>query len=601
MARYEHFLAPTKSATFPAQVITAECVGEYHEVNGQSGIEVERLTSWHCATMIGKGGTYGKVKTWSGEESQLFWTYAMRFLAKGCQTYLLLWRAQRILSLLNCWKKLEIGELLLKGLAASSESITVKRWRNQTNSACITADPPTVLELQAPGCAGTLTVLDTRNYGIDRDTIPTDPAQWCIEVCHWFRDASKQLLRRKLGGWKSTAASQAYHSWRYSHLKHTVLCHTTASALDLERRAYFGGRCECFWIGSVRGPIYHLDFRSLYPYCAQTEELPVRLLGCWHDYQSIPKGVLAGEPALIADVTLQTSSADYPVRRDGSILWPIGRFRTALAGPELRHAEQTQRIHKYHAIAAYETAPVLKGWVTDWYTIREYADREHDKLMSSWAKRILVSLVGKLGQRETSWRCRPDVIPDCPWQSWYAKGENGELYRFRSFNWSVQQEIITPNGADSVPAMAGWITSAARMRLAAALECAGRHNVYYVDTDSLICNAQAHIRLLQGGWIKRGQLGFLQEKGIHSTADFFNVKHYALDGEIKCSGMPQGPLTEGPSAGTLWYTLHCKSALRQMQAPSATRQLRTYKREDVYQIGRVIQSGQVVPLKIGGM
>jgi len=73
------------------------------------------------------------------------------------------------------------------------------------------------------------------------------------------------LKRHDLGSFAPTLASQSLRAFRHRFMTHKVFIDANEDALALARKAYMGGRVECYRIGRVEGPIYRLDINSQYP------------------------------------------------------------------------------------------------------------------------------------------------------------------------------------------------------------------------------------------------------------------------------------------------------------------------------------------------
>jgi hypothetical protein len=115
--------------------------------------------------------------------------------------------------------------------------------------------------------------------------------------------------------------------------------------------------------------VYHLDAHALYPsLLASLCELPRARLG----YRDMPpRGFaewLTATHCVIAEVEIETAEplAPYQARPGAPVVWPVGRWRTTLCGPEL--ASSRLRV---------PSAVVPDGMVRQW-TDRPQLRRAHD-------------------------------------------------------------------------------------------------------------------------------------------------------------------------------------------------------------------------------
>ena len=76
-----------------------------------------------------------------------------------------------------------------------------------------------------------------------------------------------------------TRGSTAMSAYLLSHYSEKIYIHNNAQAIRLERDAYFGGRVECFFLGSLNSEKYHVvDVNSLYPTVMRNNSYPVKYL-----------------------------------------------------------------------------------------------------------------------------------------------------------------------------------------------------------------------------------------------------------------------------------------------------------------------------------
>jgi hypothetical protein len=174
---------------------------------------------------------------------------------------------------------------------------------------------------------------------------------------------------------------------------------------------------------------------------------------------------LLREYSVLAHVSLDTGDNHYPYRdkRRHITIWPVGKFSTWLAGPELQLALDDERVTHFHEVAWYEHSPFLAGFANHILDLRQRC-RWNDDLYR-WCKSLGVSIVGKLGQRSRSWIDDSIAVFHKAWDSFYTRGHGGEVTRWRSVAGCTQREISTGFGFDAVPAAAAWVTSLGRVKL----------------------------------------------------------------------------------------------------------------------------------------
>lgn len=640
--RYRHCLTQSKGDAMPKSIVSVDC--EHCETLDRSNPRrlLRSLSSWHAVACILDRGQPGRIREAHGTDVASWWESLEWLLRRGGVTWVISCPAGRSMTLLGLWEGLEDGRLRIVGSDGGFRSVRhgnlppvqgesalpLSRPRRSTSSNVrpvqgdtrdepaglggdhdkggprspagyiVLEDPPTIVHCRVAYTTGTIHWVDSRNYGVTLG----DPEKTAAErsrLLHKFAlDMVGVLSERKLGGLKDTAGSQSMASFRRRHIQSVIVCHTVPEALDLEGRCYYGGRAEAHRIGNVPGTVFHLDYRSLYPSVCRDTALPVRLR-C-HTYDPDPDD--AGRAAVLsncaADVLLRTDGPDYPLRRGSIVVYPVGRFRTCLAGPELTHAVERSRVDRWYSLAEYDCEPALRTYALEMDGIRCAADEQKNRPLAQWAKSMGVCLPGKFAQRDRHWR----IWGRCPpgglfYDEWHKLGTSPPE-RWRTIAGVTQWEEVGGWSNDAVPAIAAWITSAARLKLLAAIEAAGWENVYYVDTDSVFTNKEGYERLLDFGNVASGQMGYLKLEGVYSNFEVRGIKDYTADGRHVVSGLPKGSRDEPGDHDSYWWTPWIGLASRSHRRPTADAVLKHYKRVQPYRHGEILANGKVVPLQV---
>lgn len=453
--------------------------------------------------------------------------------------------------------------------------------------------------------------------------------------------AAVDLLQ--LGSVQSTAASQAMHAYRFRFLDGPLEVHGNKEACELERQALFTGRCECRHVGPVygdelllwnhqqtaqvgparlaEGGIWHLDVNSLYPFVALDAVVPT-CLRMVHD--SPPLDMLerlASTGLVFARVKIVTEEPAYPCRVDTLdltrgrsipgvatdplgridplVIWPVGEFWTSLAGPELRHAVERDRVVACSRLALYDGWNAFGRWVRELHASRQHFQRSGRYGMATVCKRLLNSLFGKFAQLDKKWQDRPEKVHDEPFDQWWRVDEDsGEARQWRSFAWNVQELCRGGESNDSMPAVTAWITSLGRMHLWHWLNVAGPSNVLYHDTDSLWVNGAGYQAVKAAKGIHPDMLGCWKVVGMHKRAKFMGIKHYVADDRLVCAGLPRDAKRQGDTFATGRQVVPPEAFLWQGRKPGAEEAEVRYTVERTYRHGVVSYCGTVRPLRV---
>lgn len=562
-----------------------------------------------------------------------------------CKPVVLTSGALSLWSAAGLWERCTAGEWLLtaprRGRPAAAPGKGRPPWRGFV---CL-EDPPFVCELQHAQTGGRLILLDTANFAWTCPEQVQGAAERARETLAWLDEWLLTLERLRLGSWCQTLAAQAYRGYLTSYYRSPITVHSEPELLRLERLAYFGGRCECSFIGRAvnllddspragfhgyavpqrwcPGGIYRLDVNSAYSHVAALDTVPASRA---HWYRNgCETGTLRGMRGLrlLAAVTVSTtlpvvpwsawrdreltrvlqSAPPGPPPRPGEddVYFPVGTFRTVLAGPELELLLESGDVLACHAVALYDRADLFSSFSSALWKERRAAKAEGRTRTLAALKLLPCVLIGRFAQQSRRWQdtaAEPTVAPWCQWDA--LDPESGLPVRWRALSWRVQRQEPAGETAESCPAIAAWVTSLARVYLWHLMQEAGRSDVLYCDTDSLWVTRDGLDRLTAAGRIAPDQLGGLKEEAHYLWAEFIGPKHYATAEGLTCAGLPAAATT---TDGRHWRWLRAEGfagALPDGRPPAGRLDPASRRAPYGYHYGTVLQDGTVIPLRLGG-
>lgn len=561
-----------------------------------------------------------RVRTFDGRQFTSPWSCIRARVRAGGLAWVFLMNASQTAPVSGLFDWIDRGDLILSG---KDPRDTSKDWSGYA----VMEDPPFILLARyqlhpdAPGCQNaTVKIVDVRNYGLEcwADCVnngePSPEADWDTFASSAERYARlgeqteclgktvqeliRLLMQNGLGGLQTTSSAQSMYSFRRAFLREPIFLHRNTFALDLERDSYYGGRCELYQTGRVKGPVYHLDFQSFYPSCCVGTSLPCCL--AYHvDVPTLPQLAAAIRTNLvIAEVTVSTSVPAFPLRLPGRTVWPVGRFKTALCGPELALAHDLGAVKAVHRMNVYDGYPVLSAYSLALWSCRKAVHLQHGRAATLFLKKLLTGITGKFGQTARRWIDCPEDTSVAPYLTWYERDENDLVVRKRAIGWKVQREDVGGETGSSCPAIAAWITSEARARLWRAILIAGRSNVYYIDTDSLHVNRDGLESLTRAGLVQEGVLGKLRLVLPIGEATYHSLKHYQIADVVKCSGSSAPRKLSCLDEYIVWTTETLSDNLTQGQRPLGRARKSIVGDSREYQHGRVTTGGRIEPLVI---
>ena len=348
-----------------------------------------------------------------------------------------------------------------------------------------------------------------------------------------------------IGNWAKTIPGQAFNAYRHRFMTHPIYIHANENAIALERAAYHGGRCSVWHQGELRsGPYYKLDVNSMYPYVMANNEYPSALFGVRQSPTLAAVGRWLDTYALVARVVVDTPEPCYPIRQGAHILYPVGRFETALSTPELGYALAHGHLESCSECALYKRAPLFTEYVAFFHALKGQYEAEGNATYRYVSKLYLNSLYGKFGQMHHEWKRVDDPALEALDLDYYVNETTGKrctLYRVMGETWSCS---VAGEAFNAFPAIAAHVTAYARAYLWLLRGAAGAANCFYCDTDSLFVSQDGYAGVL--AYVDPNRLGGLKVEAVGDTLTIQAPKVYALGNDWKRKGIRKDALVVAP-------------------------------------------------------
>lgn len=333
-----------------------------------------------------------------------------------------------------------------------------------------------------------------------------------------------QLIYDKVGSIERlpmTLPALSMKLWRMT-LKKPIMVSSQRDLLDLERRAYTGGRTECYAATTADVTVY--DANSLYPTVMESQLYPVSYRGGWTDEYNGLDGLYDVEYE-------QTTTKFKPVLRDES----SNAFTYVGSGvytkPELDKLTEIGGTFRVRSGYVYdEMEPLFQSFIRDWYGTRLIAQQTGHDGLAYVCKILMNSLYGKFGQREEG-ECiyfwDEETI-----EKETEKVANGDKDAKEFVEYGEYVIVKEQRHSETTfVAIAAYITSYARLNLYEQMEYVERNNgtLYATDTDSV------HV---SGTSIPTGQNLGEWKIEFSGRVAYLGKKLYARDdGTIKAKGI----------------------------------------------------------------
>ena len=459
-----------------------------------------------------------------------------------------------------------------------------------------------------------LEILDTLNYfkttihnlgeslGIPKLDMPDgikDFKRWekyCkrdVEICKTAMLKFIDMIKDEdLGTFGHTIAKQAFNAYRHRFMKKPIYVHIFPEVIEIERKAYKGGRCEAFFIGKLNTPAVGYDINSAYPNVMVKYSYPTRY---HHKERNIsPEKLikLMGKYLIIADMEFELNKPCVGVKRD-KLIFPIGHIREVVTTPEIELILKYGQIHKILIALIYEHDYIFKEYVEYFYNKRLEAKKRKDTTMSLFYKYMLNSLYGKFGQRSEKWELidtncdMPDGYYD------YIDNETGEKYAERIINGYLWRKKGFVEGHDTVVSIAAFVTAYQRCELWKYMEKIPENQLFYVDTDSLWIhpNAERYLKV----YTHEYKLGMLKKEDDR-IEEIYGAKMYIKNGKRHFKGVRDDAKEIGEMIYKQIQFQQIKSAIRKGNPDSVVINEIIKKINRVYDKGNVTIDGYVKPI-----
>jgi hypothetical protein len=262
----------------------------------------------------------------------------------------------------------------------------------------------------------------------------------------------------------------------------------TAKTDEELRPFYFGGRCQAFQTGELKGDWKIYDVNSMYPHVMAT---------CMHPVSATPHYEKTITPRTHFAKIDAWSDGALPIRQEnGSLAFPRGVNTFFACIHEIKAGLETGtlRILKTHFTIYFEVMTCFDKFIETFYEKRQQAKAEKDKVNELFYKLVMNSSYGKFAQdprkyekflfdpEEMPQPLKGELEPNDPRidKAWY-------LHTINSGRCIYAKSADRGEFGFFNVATAASITSAARALLLRGISRARRP--IYCDTDSLICEA----------------------------------------------------------------------------------------------------------------
>lgn len=423
---------------------------------------------------------------------------------------------------------------------------------------------------------------------LSKPPLPTDaddPTRWlhrCTADVALTREAVLTVLdwweTEQLGRFTISGPACGWNAFRHRFYSGQLLVDPDPTLRAFERRALYGGRREAFRVGcSPRSTYADVDFVAAYPTLAGAINVPVRRVGVFHGLSDDDPVWHRDDQGVVANVEVITDTPCVPARVNGSVLYPVGHFRSVLTSVEIEHARDLGATVHVGSGMRYQLAPLLHEW-SRWVLSTTGPDGDTLPapvrfLLKHWGRTV----IGRFASRSST----TQRWGDAPGVGWRIESGH-DLDSGNPISWvdvGTTRYLVTHDTEpdNALPAVTAWVEAACRVHLDRGMTMTGAARVLSCDTDGWLvdlqatgkpwgpeaCRKPATFKAMPKppGWVANppSRVGPLEvrPKAYHRHVDILGPAHLWLDGERHLSGVPRAAQLgdDGRYHAVLWPKL----------------------------------------------
>lgn len=400
-----------------------------------------------------------------------------------------------------------------------------------------------------------------------------------------------------LGKWNITGSASGWNAMRHIATPERILIRPDDDECDHDRKAIYGGRRQCWQTGKqMHGHYTELDIHKAYTTACRDMPLP---MGRQATFSSLPvdhRWLNCTRWGVIAECTINTDVPVVPVRIGNNVWYPVGRFKTTLAGPDVKMCRD---------LGVLES--VGKGWLHRLgYPLRPWAQwcidsqREDNHSVPDIAKLVHRawgrSAVGKWAQRGFEVvELGPSPVTGWNYEEGWHHGKNVPC-SIVDFG-GKRYQVAAVNQADNAyPAILAFVESYVRVALGQAARMVTDSHMLTCDTDGFIADDYAldmvpAINAVIAPFVVRPKTHYRRVRVV-------GPQHLELDRTARRSGIPASAErgSDGKLRAWTWPKLGWQMANGRQGAYVRPRAV--YTLAATYAPGWVLAGGSVVPVEL---
>lgn len=314
------------------------------------------------------------------------------------------------------------------------------------------------------------------------------------------------------GKWNITGSSSGWNAFRHIPTVQRVVINPEPEGIKCDRAAIYGGRRSVWRVGEMRaGPFLELDFEAAYPTIAAHLQLPLQRRSRFSGLPVNDWRVDSEDWGIVAHCHIRTGVPVVPLRTQSGVFYPVGEFRTTIAGPDIRAARDAGALVAIGAGYVHQMGKVMQPWaqwILDIQSGRNTACPDVARVVAKQWGRTVIGKWAAHGFEKTALGPSPSFGWGYEEGFDVATNSHGGMVDIGGQRWWVATGAEPDN---AYPAVLGWVESEVRVRLNRVISALGRGAVIQCDTDGLIVSEP-----MLGSKAARGE--FVAPDGVYGAA-----------------------------------------------------------------------------------
>lgn len=431
------------------------------------------------------------------------------------------------------------------------------------------------------------------------------------ELMDWWQSSGR-------GRWSITGAASGWNSFRHTDSPFKVVIDLDSDGTAHDRKAIYGGKRYVNYVGSMQpGGYAEVDFAKAYTVIARDMPLPIRRGNKFTSLDIHDPRVDNDRWGIIAEVEIKTDKPRWPVRHNGRVWYPVGRFKTVLASPDIIAARKLGCLVSIGEGYTYQLAPFMKPWAQWCLNVIDGRDEKAPEVARLAARQWGRTVVGKWAQRGYVKITLGYAISE----GWgYEQGWMMNEHTRSSFVDIGGRRYLTyldGDGENSFPAVLAFVESHVRTRLNDAIDAIGQDAFIQCDTDGMIVSTVDLIRRMRKHDTMRESIDRktdvvkvimerissitspleMRVKSTYKRVEIIGPQHIVVDGKRRFAGIPSNGEDIGDGKIGVWIWPRLPYQIASGDHRGYVREYRTYRIPQALASGWIDTSGKVWPVE----